>query len=168
MEKRSKKVLERFRTFPGRYLSARTSAGMERPSAFRARVEGGLSSKEQPPPSATPTARTDPADSFEFYNKNVVSDLLCDRRKTSRPYRGTSTPLTELLWCVRESVCVRERFFQASGPRCLTCFHDEVQSCRPVNFIESQTHPFHQSSPSPWQQRSPSISRGRRLPLRRR
>ena len=44
----------------------------------------------------------------------------------------------------------------------------EVKSCRPVNFTDSKNQTFHESSPSPWQQRSPSLSTGRRLPLQRR
>ena len=39
---------------------------------------------------------------------------------------------------------------------------------RPINFIDSQTQPFHEVSPTPWQQRSPLLSRGRCPPLIRR
>ena len=41
----------------------------------------------------------------------------------------------------------------------ITCTY-EVRSCRPVNFTGSKTQPFHESCPSPWQQRPPSLSRG--------
>jgi hypothetical protein len=46
-------------------------------------------------------------------------------------------------------------------------FHVEVNSCRPVNFTDSRTQPFHESSAYSWQHRSPSLSRGRRPPLGR-
>ena len=46
--------------------------------------------------------------------------------------------------------------------------YDGVKSCRSVNFTDSMTQPFHGSSASPWQQRSSSLGRGRRPPLRRR
>ena len=59
-----------------------------------------------------------------------------------------------------------------SGPSRQKCgylnFTDEFKSCPPVNFTDSKTQPFHESSPSPWQQRPPSLSRGRRPPRRRR
>ena len=40
--------------------------------------------------------------------------------------------------------------------------YNEVKSCRPVSFTGSKTQPYHESSSSPWQQRPPSLSRGRR------
>ena len=39
--------------------------------------------------------------------------------------------------------------------------HDDLKSCRPVNSTDSTNH---ESSFSPWQHRSSSLSRGRRLP----
>ena len=48
------------------------------------------------------------------------------------------------------------------------CFHVEVKICRLVNFSHATNQPFHESSFSPWQQRSPSFGRGRRRPLQRR
>ena len=53
-------------------------------------------------------------------------------------------------------------------PRPLEYLCDEVRSCCPVNFTDSKTQPFHESSPSPWQQRSPSLSKGQRISLRSR
>ena len=47
-------------------------------------------------------------------------------------------------------------------------FTDEVKSRRPVNFTDSKTQLFRESSPCPWQQRPPSRSRERCPPLRRR
>ena len=47
-------------------------------------------------------------------------------------------------------------------------FYNEVKSCRPVNLADSMTQPFHESSPCPWQQRSPLLSTGQRPPIRRR
>jgi len=46
--------------------------------------------------------------------------------------------------------------------------NDEVKTYRTINFSDSKSPPFHQNSPSPWQQRSPLLGRGRHPPLRRR
>ena len=51
------------------------------------------------------------------------------------------------------------------GLRAKDLLYDEVKSYRPVNFTDSKTQPFHASSPSPWQQISPLLSRGRRWAL---
>ena len=52
-------------------------------------------------------------------------------------------------------------------PSQLAALYDDVKSCPTINFTDSITQPFHGSSPSPWQQRSPSLSRGRCRPLQR-
>ena len=54
------------------------------------------------------------------------------------------------------------------GPHRLEPYDEKVKRCRPVNFTDSTTQPIHESSLSPWQQRPPSLRRGRRPPLQRR
>jgi len=44
-----------------------------------------------------------------------------------------------------------------SGFFATTTCTDEVKRYRPVNFTDSKTQPFHERSPSPWQQRAPSL-----------
>ena len=88
-----------------------------------------------------------PAHTICFPARNIYSPQHWSRRSRS----------LRTLWA---SVASRLR-----APLVRTFVYSKVNSCRPVHFTDPKTRPLHESSPSPWQQRSPSLSRGRRPPL---